>query len=594
MSVHAAPPDSTAPTTGGGSKTLFFTLLAGMIFTQIFVTFRGLSSPAGMEAAQLARELAAGNGLHTNVVRPYAWQQLIASGHGTSLAKLEDASLPPLPALVLAPVFKLLPRHWDYTGASRVYLLDRVVGAVAVFFFIAALGFSWGTVRRLFDERIAGWMVVSLLFCQPLWDVVRGGISPAMMLCFCALAFRCFASALIAEENGGQAGAGQALGAGLALGLLAVTHQMALWLIAGFAFAWVMKVRPRGLVLLLLLPAALALGAWGWHNAKVCGEPLGAAKATLQAALAFPLDTWLLRDFSGHVPDADFAYLVRKTLANLIAQIQQLYTHLGSLIPAGLFFLALLHPFRRSGTSGMRWVLFSVWIFAVAGMAGTGLPDEARDDRQLHFLFLPLFTAFGFAFLAVLWTRIHPVRPHQGWGAKHGAASVAVVLSALPMAQSLPVEAMIGLAAKDRFAQWPPYVPDRIATLSMLTKPGEVLFSDAPWAVAWYARRTTIWLPVKMEQLGTMRAELQKHGESAAGIVLTPLSAKGDLPGDLFRGEYADWAAQIFRGYGSAFGVDTQSLAPDFPFKEFHPLVGQPVGERFIAEMVFLADRKRW
>lgn len=594
MSVHLAPPDSTTPSSGGGSRMLFFTLLAGMMFMQVFVTFRGLSSATAMDTAQLARELAAGNGLHTKVVVPYSWQQTIASGRGGSLAELQDVSQPPLPVLALAPPFRLLPRYWDWAGTSRVYLLDRVVAAVAVLFYVAALGLSYGTVRRLFDERIAGWMTVALLFCQPLWDVVRGGIAPAMMLCFCAMAFRCLASALLAQEENGRAGVRHALGTGMALALLAMTHQMALWLIAGFAFAWVMKIRPRGLVILLVLPAVLSLAGWGWRNMMVCGEPLGVGKATLQAALAFPRDTWLLRDFSGHVPDADFAFLMRKILANLGAQIQQLYTHLGSLVPAMLFFLALLHPFRDNAVSRMRWILFFVWIFAVAGMSVTGLPDEVKDDRQLHFLFLPLFTAFGFAFIAVLWIRLKPVHPHQGFWAKSGGAIIAVVLSALPMAQTLPVEAVIGLATKNRFAQWPPYVPDRIATLSTMTKPDEILFSDAPWAVAWYARRPSIWLPVKMEQFHTMRSTLQKQGASAAGIVLTPLSAKADVPGDLFRGEYAEWTAQIFRGYASAFGVDTQGVASDFPYREFHPLVGQPVSGRFIAEMVFLADRKRW
>jgi hypothetical protein len=221
------------------------------------------------------------------------------------------------------------------------------------------------------------------------------------------------------------------------------------------------------------------------------------------------------------------------------------------------------------------------------------LPDGAGDDRQLHFLFLPLFTASGFAFLAVLWTRLVPVRPLQSWWSKNAAATIAVALCALPMAQSLPQEAMTGLAAKDRFAHWPPYLPDRIARLREMTKPDEILFTDAPWAVAWYARRTSVWLPMKTEQLTGMTALMQQHGEHAAGIVLTPVSAKAVIPGDLFRGEYAAWTTQILRGYGTASGVDTQSGDLDFPFKEFHPLVGQPVGDRFIAEMVFLADRKR-
>lgn len=593
MSVTASPPAS-APATGRAAKFIFFTVLACMAFVQVFVTFRGLASPAGMEYAQLARELAAGNGLHTNVVRPYAWRQMIASGHDGPLAQMPETTQPPLPALVLAPVFKLLPRHWDYTGESRIYLLDRVVASVSLFFLFGTIGVSWFTARRVFDERIAGWMAVALLFSQPFWDVMRSGPAPMMALFFFSIALHRFTAALESQEDEGTARVGQALGAGIALALLALTHDMAPWLIAGLAVAWVAKIKPRRLVFVLLFPPVIALGAWAARNAGVCGEPLGTGKAVLQAALSFPQDSWLLRDFSGNAPDVDFPLVLRKMLGNVIAQLRSLPEHLGCLVPAALFFVSLLHPFRRPETGRMRSALAIVWIFAVAGMALISLPGGAQDDRQLHFLFLPLFTAFGFAFLAVLWTRLVPLRPLQGWWSKNGAAAIAVAISALPMMQSLPIEAMIGLSASDRFAHWPPYLPDRIAKLRTLTKPGEVIFTDAPWAIAWYAGRPAVWLPVKAEQLGEMRAQLQKHGESAAGMVITPLSAKCEVPADVFRGEYRDWATQIFRGYGTAFGVDTITGHPDFPFREFYPLVGQPIGDRFIAEMVFMADRKRW
>ena len=45
----------------------------------VFVTFRGLSSATGMEQAQLAREIARGNGYQTKVMRPYALARLAAS-----------------------------------------------------------------------------------------------------------------------------------------------------------------------------------------------------------------------------------------------------------------------------------------------------------------------------------------------------------------------------------------------------------------------------------------------------------------------------------------------------------------------------------
>ncbi len=594
--IHA-PTGSAAPTTGRAVKVFFYTILAVMAFVQVFVTFRGLSSPMAMESAQLAREIASGSGQHTRVIRPYAWRQMITNGRQASVARMPDTFQPPLPAWTLVLPFKMLPRYWEYSGTSRIYLLDRVVAMGSVFFFVCGVGFSWLASRRIFDEHIASWMVAVLIFCQPLWDVIRGGLAPGMMFCFFAMAMHGLAGALAAREEGRSANSGHALWIGLALALLAVTHEMAVWLIAGFALAWAACVKPRRLIILMLIPPTLATIAWMWRNYTLSGDPLGAGKAVLQSVLALPQDTWLQRDFSGHTPDADFVFLLRKMLASFIEQLQHLYEHMGSLVPACLFFLALLHPFRRSSTSRLGKALFLIWLLTVTGMTVTGLPGGVGDDRQLHFIFLPLFTSFGLSFLAVLWTRLRPAtaRSHPGFWAKNGAALSALLISALPMLSSLPNEVMIGLAARDRFAHWPPYLPDRIAALQPLTKPDEILFSDAPWAVAWYARRTTVWLPVKAEHFSLMREELKKQNGTVAGIVLTPVSTRGiETLGDIFRGEYADWATQIFRGYGSAFGVDTQAIMPEFPFKEFHPLIGQPVGDRFIAEMVFLSDRKRW
>jgi hypothetical protein len=467
-----------------------------------------------------------------------------------------------------------------------------VVAAVSLLFFLAAMGVSYLTARRVFDTRVAGWMAVTLLMCQFLWDVARGGLAPMMALFFFSIVLNRLTAALdrAADDEGGTAG--QAFSIGLAAALLVLSHCMTAWLLPGVALAWAVWIRPRALVMLMLIPPLAALVAWGAWQSQSGGEPLSAARTVLQAALGLSSDSLLWRDFTSVTPAVDLAFFIRKAAGNLIAQIQELQSHLGSSVAALLFLPALLHPFRRQATATFRRALAVIWFSGVIGMAVIGLPDGERDDRQLHVLFIPLFAAYGFAFLAVLWMRLVPASP--GWWSRHGAAAIVVGISALPMLHTLPLEAMTGLGVSDRFAHWPPYLPDRFAKLRTLTTKDEILFTDAPWAVAWYADRRSIWLPVNVGQFNEMREQLREHGESAAGIVLTPLSASGEAPGDIFRGPYSEWTAQVFRGYGIGLGVDTMSTLPDFPYREFYPLVGQPFGDRFIAEMVFFADRKRW
>ena len=48
----------------------FYALAIGLALIHVFITFRGLSTAAGMEQAQLAREIARGNGYQTKVIRP--------------------------------------------------------------------------------------------------------------------------------------------------------------------------------------------------------------------------------------------------------------------------------------------------------------------------------------------------------------------------------------------------------------------------------------------------------------------------------------------------------------------------------------------
>ena len=108
----------------------FYVLLIAVSLVQVFGIFRGLRSPAGMDQAQIAREIARGNGFHTKFVLPYAWQQMIAAGKNVPPVQMPDTYQPPVQPLIWAPVFKMLEKYSAYEPAtgSAMYLLDRVTG----------------------------------------------------------------------------------------------------------------------------------------------------------------------------------------------------------------------------------------------------------------------------------------------------------------------------------------------------------------------------------------------------------------------------------------------------------------------------------
>jgi len=569
--------------------------LPALLFVQLFVTFRGLSSPLGMEQAQVARELARGAGFHTLTVRPYAWRQLLDHGREVSPLELRDTFTPPLQTVLLAPVFKAFEPFWGFDTSMNVYFMDRVVAAVGLMFFLGAAGMAWVTARRLFDERIAGWVFVTILACQFLWDVARSGLPQMMMLFFFSIALDQFMRALQAAAAG-RGAAGHALVMGLMGALVVMSHWMGVWLVLGLACVAGWQLRPRiPSALLVLTPALLALAAWGMRNQTLCGDVFGSAKGTLQAALVYASDSWLLRDFGGNSPPAAADFLVKKLMMNFTAQVTDFYAHCGALLPAALFFIALFHPFRRAEVRAFGWSLGVIWLFAAVGMSLTGLPLKEKDGNQIHSLFIPAMSAFGFAFLAVLWGRLGVNHVRGGWWSRHGLAAAAFTVSALPMITSLPTELTFGFASKGGLAQWPPYMPRQIHKVAAFTRPDELILTDMPWAVAWYADRPAVWLPMERKQFDEMRALAGKRNVTVAGFLMTPESLRADRAAEVFSGEYREWARPAFRGVVAGFGLDTLAQS-DLPYREYIPLAGQPANEpgSFVAEMAFMSDRKRW
>ncbi|MEO7099261.1 MAG: hypothetical protein ABI162_07855, partial [Luteolibacter sp.] len=56
-------------------RSLFFLVLVALTLGNLFIMFRGLASPQAMDQAQIAREIARGNGFTTKMIRPVAYNQ---------------------------------------------------------------------------------------------------------------------------------------------------------------------------------------------------------------------------------------------------------------------------------------------------------------------------------------------------------------------------------------------------------------------------------------------------------------------------------------------------------------------------------------
>ena len=153
------------------------------------------------------------------------------------------------------------------------------------------------------------------------------------------------------------------------------------------------------------------------------------------------------------------AFLRRSSGKTSGADLFQFGEHLSTsseVLVAPVFFVALLHLFKRPETATFRWCILSCGFSASSGwrssawtaIHGGPLQLQAND---LHVLFIPLMTFYGLAFVLVMWTRLEINIRLVRLGFSRCSSSC----PALPF-----IKQFIDLQQPaDGRVQWPPYVP---------------------------------------------------------------------------------------------------------------------------------------
>lgn len=540
--------------------------------------FKGLSHEFAMEQAQISREVARGNGFSTKFIRPAALYQFRENTGRFDLAHTPDTYHAPLNPLLNAPFLKLVEKKWDLTLKDVLYTPDRLLVSIQFAWMIVGWLMSYLTMARLFDKRLAVFGVWMLILCQTFWDFAISGLPQNLLFALFSVAMYCLVRA-VENRVAAQSTWRWLLGCAVAFGLLGLAHAVTLWIAAGALIFIAIYFPPRWLSAgMFAAVIVLFYAPWMVRNAKVCGNPVGlgwyAGLAEIKGT-----ENSIMRSMEPPFAKVSPRFFRNKVQAKVIGQTSHILEYLGGIVVAPVFFIALLHLFKRRETSVFRWALLLMWLAALLGMSvfGTGgksggqpfaPPVEAND---LHVLFIPMFTAYGLAFVLVLWSRVGITVPLV----RAGFIALLFVLSSLRF-----ITTFIDLngPAKGR-VQWPPYVPPFIALLGDWTTEREVIASDMPWAVAWYADRKSLWLPISIQDFVEMNDYNRLNGK-IVGLYLTPYSANRSFVGEIVMGDYKEWAVFITR----------QVIGPalrDFPLREVTPL---PLDN----QSVFYADRNRW
>jgi Dolichyl-phosphate-mannose-protein mannosyltransferase len=524
-----------------------------------FYDFRGLATSQGMDQAQIGRAIASGHGWRTNFARPDAIGQLQANGKNVAQRIWSDTYNAPLPPFVDAIALWPVKSHWQMSPTDLVYAGDKAIAAMSIVLFLLSVLVLFFTARRLFDRRLALLACGLVVLCDMLWQYSLSGLPQMLLLLLFNATIYALVRAVEAEYGGRRVDRWLAA-VGVGFGLLALSHALTIWIFAGALIFCVFFFRPRGWTVLILLAAFTAIYApWLIRNYIVCGHPGGVAIYSVLDGIRHSEAGWMRRinlDVEGIGP-RNFR---DKITTNFFSQWGHIFEYFGSSVVAMMFFAALLHPFKRTETAMLRWMILAMWGGAVVGMAIFGInEEEGLAANQLHLIFIPLMTCYGLAYLLVQWNRL---------GIQLSIARIAF-LSLLYLLCALPAIFTLSWFAPPKGAiRWPPYAPPYIATLHNWMQPNEITASDMPWAIAWYADRRALWVPDTIKTF-TDLSDYNVLGGPVNGLYLTPISGSQNKLADILKGEYKDWAPTILRSmtlekfplkWGTLLGVENECI----------------------------------
>lgn len=540
-------------------------LAVAMIY--IVFKFRGLEHGMGMDQAQIAREIARGKGFVTQTIRPIAVAQLASHNKVINGNSFPDTYHAPLNPLIEAPLMMLVKKGWNTEAKNQeiIYAGDRLIAILAMVFFLTAVTINYFTACRLFDQKLAVLGTGLTLVCDLFWQYSMSGLPQMLMLVIFSTILHLTVRALAAQAQGRSYGLTLAT-ISVLFGLLLLAHGLTVWILIGFAAFVAVAFTPRGLTgLLVLVVAMLVYSPWVVRNIKVSGTPFGISYFAPLDGVKQSEAAWMRQPTT--TLGVGVSWFRSKITDQTKEQSGRLFMLLGSGLVAPMFFISLLHPFRRRETASLRWGILSMWIFAFLGMTLAGQIDEVINPNQLHILFIPIMIFYGMAMLLILWSRMEINFPF----ARIAFISALFLISGIPLILSL-----LPKGNNSAFA-WPPYLPPIIAIFNKWMQPNEIIASDMPYAVAWYADRKSIWLPNSVEDFNALN-DYNQLGMSINGLYLTPVTSRLGLFPDIAGGEYKAWGGLILR--------NNTSLGK-FPLKAF---VALPIN----GESIFYSDRDRW
>jgi len=270
----------------------------------------------------------------------------------------------------------------------------------------------------------------------------------------------------------------------------------------------------------------------------------------------------------------EFDDYIRKLVENGTAIFTKSIPEIGGSWIWTFFLVGLLVPFINPALSRLRYFLLGSFLLfiVVQALGATELSQLSLtfNSENILILLLPLLIIYGTAFFFILIDQWELQVPFIRTLAIGGFL---IVMGAPLLLQLLP--------PKESPVTYPPYYPPIIQQVGHWLEPDEMMMTDMPWAVAWYAQRQSVWLTL---DTGAKQSDnfyrINDYGKGIKALYLTPVTTDAKYLSEIRLSTQQGWG----RFYVDA--VIRGNLPAQFPLRTMPASI--------LPDQLFLTDRKRW
>lgn len=477
----------------------------GLVF--LYVLFQAtqvyeLTDMRALDQAQLARNLSRGEGYTTKLVRPLSLARVPQLGHHPDLVNA------PLHPFLMSLAFRLLgpsSRVASWTSGLPFLLTIPLV-----------LWLGWHT----FSRRIGVLAAVATATNLGLLTMGCNGTEVALLSMLLTL----LALILVYHFEREKQRPVLTLAAGAVTALLYLTNYLYLLALLPVVIIMALNVPPRrrfAAVVTFMAAYLVVCAPWMIRNFVVTRNPFYSASAheMIMGTRTHPGNT-LYRTFNA-APLGFVAFAfenprqIYEKIHDAAMPLHPTLLTVAGVIMTPFFLVAILIPLGHVGLDRVRLLLYALMLLLTAALT------VVMPDRTLLVPVVPTVTLVA----AVLFYQLLDLRV-RAFSEKQKGRIIGVAVTVLLVLHMTPVILQLAPGRANDAAQ-PARVKRACQELNSITNlmtgqavqvQNDAVYTDIPWAVAWYSDRPAIWLPVTMVDV--------RRIEQAVGqvrwLVLTP------------------------------------------------------------------------